>query len=433
MARDGMGKALIAKTLNAEGALCPRAQQGRANAWSPSSVYEVLFRPLYRGELVYNRTAKRDTWGRKRQAARPASDWIRTDAPGLRVVSDELWTAAHVQLDKSRAVYLERTKGRLWGRPPSGSDGKYLLTGLAECPECGGTLMVETREHGRRRKPFYTCNNHRRRGPTVCDPDTGSTWRPPTARCSTQSRATCYAPTSSMRPSIARSTVCCQARLHREEERARLLASVNAIDAELQRLTDALEAGAPGRRIDSPSPEQSGSRTTAPVRRVGGSGRASHARCGRPRTHPRRACGAPRRLARPPHAECRRGPPNPAQTAHEADSVRARHARRNGWLSAGSRGTLRPLLGAFVPQVVSPTGTDGGYVEEKSRTGSGVPSGIRTRVAAVKGRCPRPLDDRDVEGERSILPHLAPGANRIAWDFGLSRVSPREWGYIARP
>jgi hypothetical protein len=27
---------------------------------------------------------------------------------------------------------------------------------------------------------------------------------------------------------------------------------------------------------------------------------------------------------------------------------------------------------------------------------SGVPNGIRTRVAAVKGRCPGPLDDGDV-------------------------------------
>ena len=30
----------------------------------------------------------------------------------------------------------------------------------------------------------------------------------------------------------------------------------------------------------------------------------------------------------------------------------------------------------------------------------GVPSGIRTRVAAVKGRCPRPLDDGD-EAQRA--------------------------------
>ena len=28
---------------------------------------------------------------------------------------------------------------------------------------------------------------------------------------------------------------------------------------------------------------------------------------------------------------------------------------------------------------------------------NGVPTGIRTPVTAVKGRCPRPLDDRDVE------------------------------------
>ena len=30
---------------------------------------------------------------------------------------------------------------------------------------------------------------------------------------------------------------------------------------------------------------------------------------------------------------------------------------------------------------------------------AGVPYGNRTRVAAVKGRCPRPLDERDADGE----------------------------------
>ena len=32
------------------------------------------------------------------------------------------------------------------------------------------------------------------------------------------------------------------------------------------------------------------------------------------------------------------------------------------------------------------------YIKE-----SGIPKGIRTPVTAVKGRCPRPLDDRDTE------------------------------------
>ncbi len=31
----------------------------------------------------------------------------------------------------------------------------------------------------------------------------------------------------------------------------------------------------------------------------------------------------------------------------------------------------------------------------------GVPYGSRTRVAAVKGRCPRPLDERDAYGEQA--------------------------------
>ncbi len=34
---------------------------------------------------------------------------------------------------------------------------------------------------------------------------------------------------------------------------------------------------------------------------------------------------------------------------------------------------------------------------EKIISKNGVPYGIRTRVAAVKGRCPRPLDERDIE------------------------------------
>jgi site-specific DNA recombinase len=65
---DGLGVRSIAKQLNHQGAICPRPQRGRPAGWASSSVWEVLYRPIYRGELVWNRTRKRNHWGQK---ARP--------------------------------------------------------------------------------------------------------------------------------------------------------------------------------------------------------------------------------------------------------------------------------------------------------------------------------------------------------------------------
>ena len=155
----GYGKVAIVKRLNAEAAPAPRAQQGRPNAWAPSSVRAVLYRELYRGEVVWNRTKKRDTWGVKRQQPRPESEWLRVPAPELRIVDEELWDAAHARLAATRQTYLRTQGGRLWGRPPSGLASKYLLTGLARCGMCGGGLEVRSRKHGRRREFFYSCSS----------------------------------------------------------------------------------------------------------------------------------------------------------------------------------------------------------------------------------------------------------------------------------
>ena len=50
--RRGVGQTRIAKQLNAEGAIAPRAQRNRPRAWAPSSVHEVLFRDAYRGVIT---------------------------------------------------------------------------------------------------------------------------------------------------------------------------------------------------------------------------------------------------------------------------------------------------------------------------------------------------------------------------------------------
>jgi site-specific DNA recombinase len=164
----GHGMKAIAKRLNDAGAPSPRAQRGRSQSWAPTSVREVLFRPLYRGEIVWNQTRKRDRWGQQRQASRPAGEWVHVPAPELRIVTDGAWQAAHARLDAARAVYMRGTSGRSFGRPALGTVSPYLLTNFATCGSCGSPLRVCTRSHGTQRARFYGCTGYHDRGKTVC-------------------------------------------------------------------------------------------------------------------------------------------------------------------------------------------------------------------------------------------------------------------------
>lgn len=171
-AAAGKGLRAIAHALNAERVPAPRAQQGRPTGWAPSSVREVLYRELYRGQIVWNQTRKRDAWGRKQTRARSASERVEIAAPHLRIVAEDHWSAVHSRLETTRAIYLRSTSGQLWGRPTSGVESKYLLTGIARCGVCGGSLVVRSRAHGtgkvRHRVSFYACSSFHHRGAAVC-------------------------------------------------------------------------------------------------------------------------------------------------------------------------------------------------------------------------------------------------------------------------
>jgi site-specific DNA recombinase len=86
----------------------------------------------------------RTTWdyrkGRKFKVAAPESEWIVVERPELRIVSEELWQDAHRRLERTRQTYLRLTNGKVWGRPESGIESNYLLTGFLECAGCGGGL-----------------------------------------------------------------------------------------------------------------------------------------------------------------------------------------------------------------------------------------------------------------------------------------------------
>src|SRR5262249_26678568 len=131
----GKGLVRIAKMLNTAGVPGPRGR-----SWAPTAIREMLHRELYRGRVVWNKTKGVDRNGTKLKVDRPEREWITTEAPALRIVDDALWTAAGARLDQSRRAYLRWTGGRLCGRPDTGIESRYLLTGFSACGVCGASL-----------------------------------------------------------------------------------------------------------------------------------------------------------------------------------------------------------------------------------------------------------------------------------------------------
>ena len=165
---NGEGLKAIAKRLNTGGARAPRAQQGRPNGWAPSSVREVLHRPRCRGEVIWNKTQKRDTWGQKRRRDRPETDWLSVHVESLRIVPEVLWRAAHTRMMARRESYQRWRRGQ--GGAPDGRGVRqhYFLTGFARCAMCGGSMQAVSRASGAGRNRRYVCATYWNRGATIC-------------------------------------------------------------------------------------------------------------------------------------------------------------------------------------------------------------------------------------------------------------------------
>lgn len=204
---------------------------------------EVLYRELYRGVIVWNKSRKRDQWGQHRQRPKAESEWLRVPAPHLQIVPDTLWDAVHERLAGERRRYLRLNNGKLLGRAPGTATAKYLLSGMLTCGLCGSSLEGRTRSHGRLRVPFYGCAANRRKGGTVCT----NNLEIPMADADAQVLATVEK--VMLDPSVleeivmramAQLTMSAATDSSNREALARDLA---ALDAELATLADALAAG----------------------------------------------------------------------------------------------------------------------------------------------------------------------------------------------
>ncbi|MBS0164746.1 MAG: recombinase family protein [Nitrospira sp.] len=164
---SGFGLAAIAKVLNKDHVAPP---MGGRLGWCPTAIRELLRRDLYRGIVWWNRTQTIQRGGTRARRQRPESDWLRLEAPELRIVSDVLWGQVEARRSKNAAAYQREPQGRLVSRP-TGEDqhSAYLLSSLAKCVTCGGSIVaIKKGPHGRSGSTVYRCSYYHKRGPAIC-------------------------------------------------------------------------------------------------------------------------------------------------------------------------------------------------------------------------------------------------------------------------
>ena len=151
----------IAIALNKEGIPGPSGK-----GWTASTIIGnrkrgtgVLNNKLYIGKQVWNRlTYRRDPQTRKRiSQLNPSDQWIVSEVPDLRMITDDQWDQAQAQQD-------ERSRDT---RPASGTypdwrhrRPKHLFSGLIKCASCGGGVSLVSRV-------YYGCAASRNKG--TCD------------------------------------------------------------------------------------------------------------------------------------------------------------------------------------------------------------------------------------------------------------------------
>lgn len=134
----GVRPRAIAHALNAEGVPPPRGTYWRASVINGNAKRRdgMLENEIYIGRIVWNRVrmVKDPETGRRVSRVNPEEEWQRADAPQLRIIDDETWTATRA-IKGERATVIPQHR-----RAP-----KHLLFGLLRCHACGSGLSLTSK------------------------------------------------------------------------------------------------------------------------------------------------------------------------------------------------------------------------------------------------------------------------------------------------
>lgn len=164
---SGFGLARIAKALNEDHVPPPH---GGNLGWCPTAIRDILQRDLYRSIVLWNRTQTIQRGGTRKQRIRPQSEWLRLEANELRIVSQVLWEQVEERRARNHQTYLRGEGGKLLSRP-TGEDCRsaYLLSSVAKCVTCGGSIVACKNTTKRRyERAVYRCAYNHKRGDSIC-------------------------------------------------------------------------------------------------------------------------------------------------------------------------------------------------------------------------------------------------------------------------
>jgi site-specific DNA recombinase len=140
VAYHGVSLNRMADMLNEMGA----ERRDRSSLWDHGYLSKMIRNTVYKGELVFGKTSDikvtpsmADTFlgglkkaKKKLRIYHPEENWVIVPVPAI--VSPTLWEAANRAISRNK-TYAERNGG-----------GKFLLTGMVKCAECGSTFYGAT-------------------------------------------------------------------------------------------------------------------------------------------------------------------------------------------------------------------------------------------------------------------------------------------------
>jgi site-specific DNA recombinase len=157
----GKSQLQVVLALNREGVPSTLRKNGNLpRMWNVQTLTRLLNNEKYVGTYIFNRRKQvhNPRTGRKELIPRPREEWQIQQRPELRIISDELWEAAHKQLKAASDRFGGSRRG---GMNRTEASRGYIFSGLMYCATCDGKINIVW---GKPPMAMYGCHSAKFKG-----------------------------------------------------------------------------------------------------------------------------------------------------------------------------------------------------------------------------------------------------------------------------